>query len=155
MEAPSGRSQSKLGRTGQRSVYMATAQDSAVMTVSSGRCETSSCDLASALDLPAPDPSEAAAVFSKRQIKAEMKLQTDGRKETKQKKREKTDGERRWGLQYADTKPRQLRKHGSGSSPPVGDVVAEIWVWHPVSECRVPGLLLQSCRVIAFQLTGP
>lgn len=110
MEAPSGRSQSKLGRTGQRSVYMATAQDSAVMTMSSGRCETSSCDLASALDLPAPDPSEAAAVFSKRQIKAEMKLQTDGRKETKQKKREKTDGERRWGASICGHKAEAAEK---------------------------------------------
>lgn len=133
---------------------MATAQDNTVMTVYNGRCETSSCNLTSTLDLPALSPSEAAVVFSKRQIKEEMKLQTDGRKETKQKKREKTDREQRWGLRYADTKPTQLRKHGSGSSPPVGDVVAEIWVWHAVSECRAPGLLLESCRVISSNWLG-
>lgn len=46
-----------------------------------------------------------------------------------------------------DTKPKQLSKHGRGSSPPVGDVVAEIWVWRTVSERRAPGWLLESRRV--------
>lgn len=46
------------------------------------------------------------------------------------------------GLRYAHTKPTQLRQHGGGSSPPVGDVVAEIWVWHAGSERRAAGLLL-------------
>lgn len=91
----SEKSQSKLGRTGQRRVYMATAQDNPVMTADSRRWETSSCNLASTLDLPALSPSEAAAAFPERQIKAEMKLQTNARKEIKQKKRAKTAREQR------------------------------------------------------------
>lgn len=65
------------------------------MTVDSGRWETSSRNLASTLHLPALSPSEAAVALPERQIKAEMKLQTNGRKETKQKKREKTGREQR------------------------------------------------------------
>lgn len=74
---------------------MATAGDRAFMTVNNGTCETSSCNLTSTYHLPALGPSEAAVVFSKTQIKKEMKVQTDGRKETKQNKREKTDREQR------------------------------------------------------------
>lgn len=75
--------------------------------------------------------------------KIQMKLQTVGRKETKQKKREKIAREQEQGGLIHDTKPVQLSKHGSGSSPPVGDIVAKIWV-----ESRNPGLTLESCRAI-------
>lgn len=85
---------------------MATAQDNTVMTVYNGRCETSSCNLTSTLDLPALSPSEAAVVFSKRQIKEEMKLQTDGRKETKQKRGRKQTGSRDEGF---DTRTQSRR----------------------------------------------
>lgn len=53
-----------------------------------------------------------------------------------------------------DTKPAQLSKHGSGSSPPGGDVVAEIWVRWAGSGSRNQGLTLESCRAITSSRLG-
>ena len=84
-----------------------------------------------------------------------MNLQTAGRKETKQKRRAKTAREQDEGVRYTDTKPAQLSKHDRGSSPPVGVVVAEIWVRQAREREQEPGVNAGILQGHHFQQAGP
>lgn len=80
--------------------------------------------------------------------------QKKGHKQLEEKKPNRRRGRKHPGsrnkrVRYTDTKPAQLSKHSSGSSPPVWDVVAEIWVCRAGSESRNPGFTQESCRAIA------
>lgn len=98
------------------------------------------------LDLPAVNPLETPDGLSESQTKNKWSYKLFEEKKPNRKRGRKQLGSRNEGVPYTDTKPAQLSKHGGGSSPPVGDVVAKIWVRWAGSESRNPGLTLESCR---------
>lgn len=106
------------------------------------------------LDLPTVNPLEAPDVLSESQTKNKWSYKLLEEKKPNRRRGRKQPGSRNKGVQYTDTKPAQLSKHGNGSSPPGGDVVAEIWVRRAGSESRNPGLTLESCRAITSSRLG-
>lgn len=140
----------------QRGVYMTTVHVDTTVTLCSRRRETSSGTRLTSAPWP-PQPS----IPWKRQTCSPKAKQRTNEATNCSKKRNQTEkegensqGSRNKGVRYADTKPTQLSKHGSGSSPPVGDVVAEIWVRRAGSGSRNPGLTQESCRAITSSRLG-
>lgn len=106
------------------------------------------------LDLPAVNPLETPDGLSESQTKNKWSYKLFEEKKPNRKRGRKQLGSRNKGVRCTDTKPAQLSKHGGGSSPPVGDVVAKIWVRWAGSESRNPGLMLESCRAITSSRLG-
>lgn len=142
-------------RAQQRGVYTTTVHVDTTVTLCSPRRETSSgsrrCTSAPVTSTNPPFGKRQDARFLKTN-KEQMKLQTAGEKrnQTERREGENSQGAGTRGLRRADTKPAQLSKHGAGSSPPVGDVVAEMWGWPSREREQEPGLAQESCGGLRF-----
>lgn len=139
----------------QRGVYMTTVHVDTTATLCGGRRETSS---GSRLRLD-PSTSPLSIPWKRQTCAPKAKQRTNeatnlGEKKPNRGTGRKQPGSRNRGARCTDTKPTQLSKHGSGSSPPVGDVVPEIWVCRAGSESRNLGLTLESCGAITSSRPG-
>ena len=109
------------------------------------------------LDLPAVNPLETSDALFQSQTKNKWSYQLLEEKKPNRKGERKQPGSRNKGVRYTNTKPAQLSKHGRGSSPPVGVVVAEIWVRQAREREREqePGVNAGILQGHHFQQAGP
>lgn len=107
------------------------------------------------LDLPTVNPLETSYVLFQSQTKNKWIYKLLEEKKPNRKGGRKQPGSRNKGVRYTDTKPAQLSKHDRGSSPPVGVVVAEIWVRQAREREQEPGVNAGILQGHHFQQAGP